>query len=388
MKMSQRAVSLLVIILGLVFCFKTAKADVLASLETKGLSFISPDYENTKSSTFGFFGAVMKSDDSVSDSFKLNLKAMYAMGAPVLSYLNLSELYFNYQIDSTSEIQIGRKINVWSRVDELWNLGFFQPQFRWNSLHPESQGLTGFFWNKKKNNFDFLLFASPVFIPDQGPGYVLINGQFESNNPWFLSPPQNILFQNQILPIDYKIETPNISDVIFQPHFGLQMKYGDQSKGVFASLSSMYKPSHQMALGYKGVLVTDHVSITILPKTYYENLIAADIGYASEVSVVDISVLHSRPKSPDFDVNYNKPVLFESTSLSPHISLKANSSLSFEAKALITFGEDIIEIGPDSNPSRQTLTTKYIYRNAYELSGMYQSVFKNKFKMSNQIIWR
>lgn len=391
MNLKSKSVSLLVsyayVLLGLFFGAEIARADLVGSVESKGLSFVSQDYENTKSSNFGFFGASLKSYKSENDAFKMNLSGMYAVGHPVLSYLNLTEIYFSYDLDANSQIHIGRKTNIWSQVDERWNLGFFQPQFRWNSLSPESQGLTGFFWEKKTQDYSFMFFGSPIFIPDQGPGYELKNGQFESNNPWFQAPPQNILFQNQLLPIDYQIQNPNLSDVVFQTSFGLQLKYGKPS-GFFADGALMYKPSHQVALGYKGVLVTDHVKIDILPKTYYENLVSTDFGYKSDWGSVDLSVLYLRPNSPDFDAIYNKPILFESTTFGPHLGLNMTDSLSLDLNGLITNGDEIIEVGPDANANRQPLTSKFLYSKAYEVAFKYKQIFNNQFKITSQLSWR
>lgn len=387
----QKSVSILVIFsrvffVGL-FWSAAAFADLLATVETKGLSFISQDYENTKSSNFGFFGATFKSLKADDDVFKMNITGQYAMGNPVLSYLNVREIYFTYKIDSTSEIHIGRKINIWSNVDDRWNLGFFQPQFRWNALSPENQGLTGFFWQKKNNGYGFQLFASPLFIPDQGPGYELKNGQFESNSPWFQPPPQNVLFQNQLLPIDYQIENPNISDIIFQPNYGLQIQYGE-STGFFISLASIYKPSHQVALGYKGILVTDHVKVNILPKTYYENVTAADFGYLHDWGAVDFSVLYLRPENPEFDAAYNKPLISESLSYGAHAKLNVTEQLTFDLNALMSNGNDITESGPDADPLRQPLTTKFLFTSAYEISATYTDVFKNQLRLFSQLTWR
>lgn len=382
-----KTVSILVILFICSFVSSWGTAAVQGSVQAQGLSFISQDYENTKSSDFGFFGATLKSVRSENDTFKVNLTGMYAVGTPVLSYLNVREIYFSYDIDSTSRIHIGRKINIWSNVDDRWNLGFFQPQFRWNSLSPENQGLTGFFWEKTNQNFGFLLYASPIYIPDQGPGYELKQGQFESNNPWFQNPPQNVLFQNQLLPIDYQLETPNISDVVFQTHFGLQLKYGE-SKGVFANLSAFYKPSHQFGLGYKGILVTDRVRVTIQPKTYYENLVAADFGYQQDWGAVDISVLYLRPKNPDFDDSYNRPSLSESTTFGPHLNLKLNDQFSLDMSGLSVVGGEITEVGTDANPDRETLTTKFLYSSAYEISLRYKETFRNVIRITSELIWR
>ncbi len=390
MVMSLQIVSLLVICLGAFFKSNLAQADLLGSVEVKGLSFISQDYENTKSSNFGFFGATLKSIKAEDDIFKINLSGLYAVGTPVLSYLNVREIYFTIPIDSTSQIHIGRKLNNWSNVDDRWNLGFFQPQFRWNSLNPENQGLTGFFWEKKNQNYDFQLFASPIFIPDQGPGYELKAGQFESNNPWFQSPAQNILFQNQLLPIDYQIQNPNTADTVLQTSFGFQLKYGEKM-GLFANLSGMYKPSHQIAFAYRGVLVTDRVKITVLPKTYYENVLAADMGYKETWGAVDFSVLYLRPQSPKYETeetNYNKPIITESTSFGPHVKLNIDDQFSVNLNGLYVSGDEIIEVGPDANPNRPSLTTQFIYTSAYEVSLSYIQIFRQHFKLSSQLIWR
>jgi hypothetical protein len=379
-----KTVSLLVILfLGP----KMALAELLSSIETQGLSFISENYENTRSSNFGFFGASIKSIRSDEDVFKINLKGMYAMGTPVLSYLNLREMYFTIQIDATSQIHIGRKINLWSNVDDRWNLGFFQPQFRWNSLSPENQGLTGFFWQKKISKLDFLFYGSPIYIPDQGPSYELKSGEFESNNPWFQSPPQTILFQNESFPIDYNIQTPNTSDIVFQSSFGMQLKYNSDS-GLFTNLSAIYKPSHQMAYGYKGVLVTDRVSVTVVPKTYYENVVAADIGYAGDWGGIDLSALYLRPRTPVFDNASNYPVISESTTFGPHLKLRASDNFIFDLNVLMTSGEDIFEVGPDASPNRQSLSTKFTYRNAYEVSMTYKDIFMRKFRLTSLLSWR
>lgn len=384
---SLKTVSILVILIFSNFVSSWCKADLLSSVETQGLSFISQDYENTKSSNFGFFGATLRSVKSENDAFKMNLTGMYAVGNPVLSYLNVREIYFTYDIDSTSRLHIGRKINIWSNVDDKWNLGFFQPQFRWNSLSPENQGLTGFFWEKTMQSFDFMLFASPIFIPDQGPGYELKEGQFESNNPWFQAPPQNVLFQNQLLPIDYQIQNPNISDIVFQPNFGLQVKYGE-SRGLFAHLSGFYKPSHQVAFGYKGILVTDRVRVTVQPKTYYENLVSADFGYRQDWGSIDLSVLYLRPTNPDFDSTYNRPIISESTTFGPHVSYKLNDYFNFDVSGLSVSGPDITEVGIDANPAREPLTTKFLYTSAYEVSLKYRETFRNTIRITSELIWR
>ncbi len=252
-------------------------SEILGEAQLQGLSFISEDFENTKKTNYGFFGVSLKSYNAQEDAFKINLKGQYAVGEPILSYLNVKEVFFTLQTQtdaqSNSKIHIGRKLNDWSRVDEKWNLGLFQPQFRWNPLDVESQGLLGFFWEVKTGNLKITFLGSPLFIPDQGANYELKDGQFSAANPWFSAPAQNIYFQNTLLPIDYNIQKPETQDVINQRSFAIQIRYKTDSD-YYVNSSAAYQPSNQFAFGYSGVLVTDRVRVDLKPKTYYERNMA------------------------------------------------------------------------------------------------------------------
>ena len=99
-------------------------------------------------------GVNLKSVNSENDFLKVNLAGAYAVGYPLMSYLNFKEFFINAKLDSTSgqasQIIFGRRLHLWSEAEEEWNLGIFQPQFRWNPIRPSQQGLTGLFWQKKE----------------------------------------------------------------------------------------------------------------------------------------------------------------------------------------------------------------------------------------------
>ncbi len=83
------------------------------------------------------------------------------------------------------ELSVGRKLHMWSLLDEQWSLSLWQPHFRWDSVNPDPQGLTGFFAHYSQPNWKLILFASPIFIPDQGPQVVVKDGELLSSNRWF-----------------------------------------------------------------------------------------------------------------------------------------------------------------------------------------------------------
>jgi hypothetical protein len=371
-------------IMTLIFLLSSVShSEIRTSLLAEDLDFISPDYESTDAKNFIFVGATLKShaDGKTEDPFKINLTGLFAVGHSVLSYLNIREIYFTSQIDSKSAIHIGRKLQNWSTLDTIWNLGVYQPQFKWNALAPENQGLTGIFWNKNEDSYGLTLFASPIYIPDQGASYELKDGQFQSNNPWFQSPPQNIKFQNQLLPIDYNIDTPDTSKIVFQTQFGAQFRLGE-SRGFFTNIAGMYKPSNQLALGYKGVLVTTRVRIDITPKVYFENIYSSDFGYRGDWGVAQLSLLYSKPQNPSFDPGFNSPEFEESLSWGPQFLYKFKPFDLFIGY-LDTSGGKVKDVGPDASDDRASLSQRFLFTQALQTQVTYSDIFWNYMKLES-----
>lgn len=354
-------------------------------LELSGLSFISSDYDSSQK-FFSFIGATLRTNEKKPDMFMINLTGKYAVGNPVLSYLNIREVDIGFDVDETSKIFVGRKMMNWSELDSKWNMGLYQPQFRWNPIDSETQGLTGLFWQKKQTNFSMRLFASPLYIPDQGPGYELKDGQFQNSNPWFQAPPQNIKFQGQLLPIDYEVNKPETTDVINQTSYGASLSLGE-NQGFFANLSGSYKPANQLALAYKGVLVTTRVRIDILPKVYYENIYSADVGFRDSWGQVLFSIIQTNPHNPSFDVGYNVPVFQDSLSWGPQIVYNFKP-FQFSLAYLDTSGGEVKEEGPDASPDRASLSQRFLFRQAIQLEVKYKEVYMRKLKLESSVQWR
>ncbi len=374
-----------------VFCFLTmgsvSHSEMRVLLRAEGLSFVSPDYENTEQKSFGFFGASLLPDAKKTDMIIVNLTGLYAAEQPALSYLNIRELYFNYQIDSSSKFFFGRKINDWSHLESEWNLGLFNPQFRWNSLAPEAQGLTGLFWQKKESLWSLSLFASPVYIPDQGPGYELKDGKFQNSNPFFSSPPQNVSFKNGvILPIDYELEKPETSEVVFQTLYGAQLQLGEKT-GFFTSIAGIHKPANQLSLGYKVVGVVDRVRIDVVPKVYTETNLAVDVGYREEAGSVTLSALYSNPKAASYENGFNAPEFKESVSYGPQFILDIKP-FKFQLAYLDIVGGDIKDLGPDASEDRKALSQRFLFRQAFQIQLSHSDVFFKSFKLDTSFQYR
>lgn len=362
-----------------------AFAEISSQLDVSSLNFISADYANDQDQSFTFFGAHIKSEQAENDNFKIDLVGKYTPKNSVLSYFNLSEIYFTNKIDATASLHVGRKKNIWSEGDEKWNLGSYQPQFRWNPLDIESQGLAGIFYDKTSGNWSLNLFGTPFFIPDQGPSYEVKDGQFESSNPYFSPPPQNIIFQNVVLPIDYNIVKPEVSEIVKQVGFG--MKVGYKYEGFEASLAGSYKPSNQFAFGYKGILVTNRVRIDVLPKSYYEKITSLDLVKKWQNIWIGLSGIYNDPDTPDYPANYNAPVFSPNTELIPYIRFQLEP-IDLELATLFIEGGQVKEVGPDANSDRQPLTTKYLYERAYQVTANSKVDLGENLKIISGLQWR
>jgi hypothetical protein len=363
-----------------------ARADIFTAVDAEGLAFISPDYSNTRESQFGLIGATVKSYNAEADVFRIDLRGRYAVGTPVLSYLNLKEIYFSINVNNQAKLHFGRKRQSWSLLDEEWNLGLFQPQFRWNTVLPETQGLTGVFWSLQNGPWDLTLFGSPLFIPDQGPSYELKDGVFQSSNPWFQAPPSEVLIGDRLRPIDYQVTTPNMADIAFQTSFGAQIRFA-QEHGFFAQASGLYKPSHQLALSYMGFLVADRVKADVTPQTYRENIVALDLGYESEAVLLALSGVYLRAQPPKSLPQYTQPTISDATLVQPLTEIRWTDHLKTRISGFWTHGGEVQETGPDASPDRPALTNKFLYRGAYQLSIIYVDTFFRQLRYRTELQW-
>lgn len=366
----------------IMFCFGIAPVWAgVASWHGKTISFLSEDYENAEQSTFYFVGLNYKNKNDV---FNIDIESAYATNNSLLSYVNLKELYVSLDLDYKIQVSFGRRILGWSDLDKEWHLGFYQPQFRWNPLDPVTQGVVGLVIQQQFENFNWSIVASPFFIPDQGASYELSQGEFKSTNPWFASPPHSVEFNGDLIPIDYNVDVPAFDKVVFRGSYGAQLGYEEDN--YFTKISYIDKPSNQVALGFKATLVGNRVKAHVLPKIYREQNLSLDFGYRSSHFTLAYSSLFNQPRKVDYDSSYNSPILKSSFASGPSFSL-SNKNWSFNASALFVQGEDIEDVGPEADSMTYSLTSKYMFRSAYNLGLSYKNIFMRKLLWKTELNW-
>ena len=173
-------------------------------------------------------------------NYKLEPVVQGAFQASTEFYVGVPEVYVQpRKIAPGFSLTIGRQKRLWSRLDQEFNLGIWQPQLRWDYLQPMQQGLTGVFFDWSLSSaLRFSFFTSPLFLPDQGPQFRLRDGHFASANRWFAPPQSRVqLFENtpyaSAAPLYFKLERPSEEDIVMHSSFGFSMYY--QATGPFWS---------------------------------------------------------------------------------------------------------------------------------------------------------
>lgn len=363
-----------------------ASAQVQTEMRLFSDSFISPTFEAAEKTSYQFVGAQIKTDPFTEDNLKMDVSGGVAIGAPLLNYLNISEFYVQNRQSETETFYLGRKKMLWSELDSRWDLGVWEPLFKWNPLNAENQGLTGIFWQVDKPFYTLMLFASPLYIPDQGPSFEIENGSFVKGNPWFRRPPESIRIWEEATAIDYKFEKPSESQVVLQNSFGLKLSFGDP-QGLRGQVGYTYKPANQLAVGYEGNLNIAELkgAVNLQPQVFYHSLVGGDVSYKINRFRLGVSGLYDKPNKDDiFEEKWTHPIFDDAFLVSPFIEW-ANGAFGVALQHLDIFGGKVTEEGELASADRAPLMTRYPYQEATQLSVMGNFSFKRSTKLATKI---
>lgn len=364
----------------------TAFSQVRTEMRLLSDSFISPDFEATQKTSYQFVGAQLKTDPFADEVLKMDVAGGVALGAPLLNYLNIGEFYTQSRFGEDSALYIGRKRMNWNEMDARWDLGVWEPLFKWNPLSPERQGLTGLFWQVDRPYYTLMLFGSPLYIPDQGPSFEIENGSFVKGNPWFRRPPDSIRIWEEATAIDYKFKKPDESQIVLQNSFGMRISVGDP-QSLRAQLSYAYKPANQLAIGYEGNLDVGQLkgSVDLQPQVFYHSLVGGDVSYRLRNFRMGISGTYDRPSTDDiFEEKWTHPVFEEATLLSPYVEW-SNARWGVSLQHLEIIGGKVTEEGELANPNRAALMTRYPYQQAQQIALMTNYGFKKDRRFISKI---
>lgn len=333
-------------------------------------SFVSPDYQSTQNKSFQFIGVgvdtltKVRSEAEISNELHAQIHAQIAPGASVLNYLNVSQLFWKQDA-----LILGRKKVKWNELDESFQMGLYQPQFSWNILQPESQGLTGLFLNvgsaDSKTPFGLDLFASSIFVPDQGSGYEIKGGQFQKSNPYFSAPPTSAQVFGKTDTIEYNVIRPTTEEVVFNRSFAARAYLGEDDQGFFVQAGYANKPSNQLTRGFQGALTPKNtLAVDLLPAVYNHRIMSGDIQYDFGPVALGVSALSEVPEAPNYTPEWTYAEFEDSELVSPFIKFKF-AGIRLKLAYLQVNGAEQTAVGPNKDLSSRILPQRFSFGNAY-----------------------
>lgn len=290
---------------------------------------------------------------------RLEVGGIYSTSVANYSALYAPEAFVQFRQRSfgwlPQEVSFGRMKESWSQLDESWELGLVQPLFRFDYLRPEQQGLTGMFVTWKGQNARFVLFGSYVYLPEQGPPFKLENGVISSASPWFTAPTNSLILFEQPTEIRYRIETPEISDVVLRGSAGGLFVLGERTAGgPWSSGGYINKPRNSLMLPFTAPFVlfpTDQVAqVTVFPRVERHHLAVLDVGYRTGGTAGFVSALAEFPDNPLVGTNFTRQTMEPQFLVSPGFEARLFPNSSWGPRAQIAYlhqdGGETAEEGP------------------------------------------
>lgn len=277
------------------------------------------------------------------------------------NHLVVHELFSTLKPSQNIRAFAGRKKAQWSELDRRWQLGLWQPYFSMDLLRPEDQGLTGLFYQYRKADFEFLAFASPIYVPSMGPQVREENGSLVSDNRWYRAPSSDYNFNNRINSITYDLDIPEIARLVTQESLGASLRAGDRLKGTWVQAAAGYKPVNDMPLKRKvfKAVSEDNVDVTVSPEVTHHGIFSLDIGHSYDRVRLAVSYLEDRPygNNPDEDWSVQKLDAIQAYSAAIDFDVENFLSKSFLVQLgyLKVQGGGITDITSDGSPDDITL---------------------------------
>lgn len=203
------------------------------------------------------------------------------------------------------DFKIGREILDWSDIDGTWGFGKVNNRQNFNGFDPGQEGLTGLSLKfKTQNGFRAKFFGSYLYAPETNPSLDInnSNGTITSKNPWSDPPASSARLESRDVPIQYHVQYPKTSDVVFRYSLGLNL--GWENKHWVVDSFLMRKPENQISetvdISYN--TGDDKIKAFIQPQFYYHDVYGSNIKYRNKDLTMYLSGIAIRPNTyPDGD---------------------------------------------------------------------------------------
>ncbi|NDD90938.1 hypothetical protein EBZ37_02470, partial [bacterium] len=225
------------------------------------------------------------------------------------------------------QIALGRMVHEWSVADSAWALGDWSPRYIWNPLKPKTVGLTGFHYSYNSKYFSIRAFASPVNIPERGAPIHTENGRLVSSNPDAAVQYESVSVMNAQVPIRYTINMPPMKDLLFHPSALVQVRFGQQKAGPWASFSAGFKPINSPDITAQATLKltpSEYIDAQLYPRIVSHDLMTLEAGIKNKSFDLWTSLTRELPKGSSLEAERvgspMGPALIGSAGVDTHLS--------------------------------------------------------------------
>jgi len=275
--------------------------------------------------------------------------------------------------DTHTFVSVGRKLEAWSELDSSWHLGIWQPLNRFDGARPTEQGLIGAFMGHQGPGFRALVFASPIFVPEQGPAFELIDGRFHAKNPWFAPPTDRLIVLNRENEIHYTLEVPPVDAIVNHASVGGLLYFGEGSKkvGPALQLAFAHKPRNQLSLPYDGYVDMKKAYVNVNPRVVYHDVFAFDSFYNFESWRLGFTVLSEIPAfNGQVPPNLTGQILGPMVFVSPSLEVRAFQSRYWGPKLklawLDSYEDGTKMVGPLASGEENPFGARTMFRRALQ----------------------
>lgn len=342
---------------------KPREKKIFGQLRIESLQYLTelkeaPDLTNTQLLSARLSGA---------DTFENHPNISYGVDLTAGTYFSwrhshgyVNEAFVKTDVSEFNNFSVGRRKFSWSELDTRWQLGLWQPKFTLNPLRPEDQGLTGLFFNHRQEKQEFLLLATPIFIPTMEPEVREEGGSLVSDSRWYRAPSNKWKFNNRDTPIVYSIETPEAARLVGNPAIAAMYRVGSLTAGPRLNLAAAYKPVNDMLLKRQIDFFTNNLTqVKASPDVTYHRLVSTDLAYSWGPYNASISYLGDEPieKRPidKWAMQKLKPLSIYSANFDVQLSSLVARPLTLQTSYLKVFGGEIEDIESDGSPNDFTL---------------------------------
>ncbi len=365
----------------------SGKSDVGAQTHDErayfGLSLKSPEQNRVQFGATGTFGAPLSHDPKTSGR-------EYLIEVPEF-FLKWVDAPLG---DAHTIVTLGRKLEAWSDLDSEWTLGLWQPLNRFDGARPTEQGLTGAFIGHQANGFRAVLFASPIFIPEQGPAYELVDGRFRAKNPWFAPPTDTLIVLNRENAIHYDLNVPSVQSVVNHASVGGLLRFGEgpDKAGPTVQLAYAHKPRNELSLPYDGYVDMKQAYVHVNPRVVYHDVFAFDSFYNFGNWRAGVSLLSELPAADgQVPANFTGQLLGPMIFVSPSVEVRAFPSRFWGPKLklawLDSYEEGTKMVGPLATSDESPFGSRSMFRRALKFEAASTLYRSSGWEIDQRVKW-